>query len=167
MCNSFILLMLCFPFRQIISPACDNKRLQSDIFDKFDMLLDRSHVLRQNSWLALLSFLTRPRKRNTHFYQCQIIWYKTSEAVCMCTILKTTVAKKIGSWRKWEGDYNKANDNRYWFSVGSRQWLRTISTKQDQSWMTGNSKRIVSHLFCESHFQTAMPWLCMIWGTEA
>lgn len=49
----------------------------------------------------------------------------------MCTALKATVARKIG--RKWEKAYNNANDNRYWFNVGSRQWLRTTSTKQDQS----------------------------------
>lgn len=30
--------MLCFPFRQIISPVCDNKRLQLDTFDALDVI---------------------------------------------------------------------------------------------------------------------------------
>lgn len=66
MYNSVLLLTSHFPFRQIISLTYDNEGLQSGLFDKLDMLLDRCHCLGNNTKLFQQNFLTKQPRERTH-----------------------------------------------------------------------------------------------------
>lgn len=90
MYNSFNLLMLCFPFRQIISPLCDNKGLQSDNFDKPDMLLKMPCSQIKTHGLLCWVF-SQPGLEKEHIFPSAPGYFMQNLDVGICMILKRTV----------------------------------------------------------------------------
>ena len=66
MCNSFLLLMSRFPFRQIISPMYDHEGLQSDLLANWTYCWTDAIDLEIHTRLFQQSFLTKQPGERTH-----------------------------------------------------------------------------------------------------
>lgn len=110
----------------------------------------------KNPQLALLGFLTTRRGKGTHISISTRLFYAKLRSWHLYYIEEDYSVRELE--REERKDYNTANVKRCWCHVGSRRWLGTKITKQDQSWKTGTDKTIASHLSTQSPLQIS--WIC-------
>lgn len=128
MCNSFLLLMSHFPFRQIISPKYDSEGLQSDLLDKLDILLDRCHCFRKKHKAFFSRAFSQSKLEKEHTIPSvpdYLMWnfrgfpYRTKKR------RRHWGSKGKLSLQRRKSKMNLINGKRYWQDIYYRNWKLT------------------------------------------
>lgn len=125
MCNSFLLLMSHFPFRQIISPKYDSEGLQSDLLDKLDMLLDRCHCFRKKHKAFFSRAFSQSNLEREHTIPSvpdYLMWNFRGFPYGTKKRRRHWGSKGKLSLQRRKSEMNLINGKRYWQDIYYRNW---------------------------------------------